>query len=306
MRFHDACMLRFSDFVGFATSFPVPERLQLTRHGRFLWKSQLFPCVFWMVSLNSLSSGSSKEMPLNFRQLSSFGFSIAHCCFAFRWAAYDIPDQFSDPQNDQVLRLIECLSALWTMKTRLEVFHLMLSTAWNLSKSQISFDRHPCSNNHLFGFLATHPTSCVFSWSRQYFSVVLENDSSFGTQGWLNSKFDEVTINVIPSIDQKSFRATCHPSLCLSPETRPNLLQDLWALRLFRIDPVLRWIFRYPESPPNNFTAPSAIGNMLSEPFSAWLFPLHADASKISRSSMSATKIHPFHILTRVQCTSKE
>ena len=39
--------------------------------------------AFVMIGLNSSSSGSMKKIPLNRLALSSFGFSIAHFCFAF-------------------------------------------------------------------------------------------------------------------------------------------------------------------------------------------------------------------------------
>ena len=44
----------------------------------------------FIVSLNSLSFGSMKNIPLNSLALSSFGFSIAHLCFAFFFAASEI------------------------------------------------------------------------------------------------------------------------------------------------------------------------------------------------------------------------
>ena len=43
-----------------------------------------------MVCLNSSSFGSMKKIPHNFLALSSFGFSIAHFCFALLFAASDI------------------------------------------------------------------------------------------------------------------------------------------------------------------------------------------------------------------------
>ena len=43
-----------------------------------------------IMSLNSSSSGSMKYIPLNCLALSSFGFSVAHLCFAFFFAASDI------------------------------------------------------------------------------------------------------------------------------------------------------------------------------------------------------------------------
>ena len=43
-----------------------------------------------MVCLNSSSSGSMEKIPRNRPALSSFGFSIAHFCFSFRFDASDI------------------------------------------------------------------------------------------------------------------------------------------------------------------------------------------------------------------------
>ena len=42
-----------------------------------------FPRAAFIVSLNSSSFGSMKNIPLNCLALSSFGFSLAHLCFAF-------------------------------------------------------------------------------------------------------------------------------------------------------------------------------------------------------------------------------
>ena len=49
----------------------------------------------FIVRLNSSSSGSTKNIHLNCQALSSFGFSIAHLCFAFFFAASDINFHFS-------------------------------------------------------------------------------------------------------------------------------------------------------------------------------------------------------------------
>ena len=46
--------------------------------------------AFFMMFLKSSSSGLMKKIPRNFPALSSFGFSIAHCCFAFRFDASDM------------------------------------------------------------------------------------------------------------------------------------------------------------------------------------------------------------------------
>ena len=45
--------------------------------------------AFSIIRLNSSSSGSIKKRPRNLLALSSFGFSIVHFCFAFRFTASD-------------------------------------------------------------------------------------------------------------------------------------------------------------------------------------------------------------------------
>ena len=46
--------------------------------------------AFFMVGLNSSASGSMEKIPRNCLALSSFGFSIAHFCFALLFAASDM------------------------------------------------------------------------------------------------------------------------------------------------------------------------------------------------------------------------
>ena len=48
------------------------------------------PTFYGRHSLNSSSFGSIKNVPLNCLALSSFGFSLAHLCFAFFFDASDI------------------------------------------------------------------------------------------------------------------------------------------------------------------------------------------------------------------------
>ena len=54
-----------------------------------------FFLAFLMISLNSPSSRSMKYIPLSFRALSCFGFSIVHSCFSCFLAAFDLPIQIS-------------------------------------------------------------------------------------------------------------------------------------------------------------------------------------------------------------------
>ena len=53
--------------------------------------------AFFMVSLNSVSSGSMKEIPRNFRAFSRWSFSSVHFCFSFSLASFLIDFQ-SCPQ----------------------------------------------------------------------------------------------------------------------------------------------------------------------------------------------------------------
>ena len=59
--FYDACVLWCLDFVGSAFDFSMLvrtlRRLQLTRHGSFCWKFQLFPRVLMVSPHLILSSG---------------------------------------------------------------------------------------------------------------------------------------------------------------------------------------------------------------------------------------------------------
>ena len=49
----------------------------------------------FMVSLNSMSSGSMLQLPVNFWALSSFGFSNAQCSLSLCWELFDTLDQTS-------------------------------------------------------------------------------------------------------------------------------------------------------------------------------------------------------------------
>ena len=55
--------------------------------------------AFLMVSLNSVFSGSMKQIPRNFRALSRWSFSFDHFCFSFSLACFPIDFQ-SSGHND--------------------------------------------------------------------------------------------------------------------------------------------------------------------------------------------------------------
>ena len=89
-RFHRGNLLVFYKVVLLASEFPaIHER-------------------FFMVSLNSSSFGSMKKIPRNCLALSSFGFSTAHFCFAFRFTASDICSHM----HCQVLKLFVSIVSL--------------------------------------------------------------------------------------------------------------------------------------------------------------------------------------------------
>ena len=118
-----------------------------------------------------------------------------------------------------------------------KVFHSILWTAWHKSKVQVGSGRHQRSNNRLFGFLATHRRSYVFSWSRQSIAVTLVMIPPQAHRAELLVRRDDDKCNSLRSTKNR-FELLCHPSLCLSAETRPTLLEDhLWDLRLFWLIP---------------------------------------------------------------------
>ena len=90
---HDACILR-SASVRFAASFRALMVLDLTKHDCFHWQFQLFRAFFhgfFQLNIFWIDKIDASQFP----ELSSFGFSIAHCCFSLRWAAFHIPNQIS-------------------------------------------------------------------------------------------------------------------------------------------------------------------------------------------------------------------
>ena len=83
---HIFCLAFPNIAVGFTTALYRYFATHSCWHRNF----QLSLRAAFIVSLNSSSSGSIKNIPTNCLALSSFGFSIAHLCFAFFFAASDI------------------------------------------------------------------------------------------------------------------------------------------------------------------------------------------------------------------------
>ena len=166
MSLHDACWLCLWDFVGtFSFVVRLPRlcrtilRSHFTRHSRLHRYLQLF-LAFFMVSLYSPSSGSTKQMPLNFRALSSFGLSTAHCCFFFSLICFWEPNF-----RPRIMRSGCCFNLCrpppGPQVSLREVFRSIEWTSWILSKNLTNFDRHRHANGRQYDFLATHPDSCA-------------------------------------------------------------------------------------------------------------------------------------------------
>ena len=114
------------------------------------------------------------------------------------------------------------------------------------------------------------------------------------------------------SIDQTRHGLLCHPLFRLLVDSELPWRSPL-SSSLLTCWSRLEVDFRNPWSLPDNSTVPSGIGNLHCSPLfgvtlwsalssRAWT----SDVSKISSSSMSATKISPFQIHSRNQCVSEE
>ena len=119
--------------------------------------------AFFMVCSNSSSSGSMKKIPRNCLALSSFGFSIAHFCFALRFDASEMLPHIWP----YVVGSWGCLffvSLPPTMNIRKVASHSMKKILWNLSMHLIilSHRRHP--NNLQFVFPAIRQVVFVLFW----------------------------------------------------------------------------------------------------------------------------------------------
>ena len=80
-----------------------------------------FPLAFFMIRMNSSSSGPIKKLPRNLLALSSFGFSMAHFWFSLRFDASDLPHIW--PHFCRVLRSF--LSS--SVSSRTTYTHLVVS-----------------------------------------------------------------------------------------------------------------------------------------------------------------------------------
>ena len=152
---YDACMLWFSDFVVFS----------LQEHSGFHSNFHFSLRLWWF--LWTLSSGSMTRCLSTFRALSSFGLSIAPCCFSFRWAAFDTLDPNFGPQvirSDSCLKF--CKPPARTTCILLEVFHCELrGTSPRTRQVPIAINVPIIIDS---AFLQHRPRLHLFFWSRQY------------------------------------------------------------------------------------------------------------------------------------------
>ena len=147
----------------------------VAKHCRIHSNFQLCPCVldgFFVFTIFRIDETNASQLssvvdlwlfkkrktPLSFRASSTFAFSIAHSCFSFFWAAFDMLDQFQ-ATNNQVWWLLgssygaldhinpEGGFSLNNVNIPLEVSLSIKWTSWILSMNLMNFQPHRCSNN---------------------------------------------------------------------------------------------------------------------------------------------------------------
>ena len=117
----------------------------------------------FIVSLNSLSFGSMKNIPLNCLAFSSFGISIAHLCFALFFAASDINFHISGHTSSG--REVVCfLVSPWTRGILLVAFLFVERILWILSMSLTIPFLHARSSNLQYSSPTIHPGMCMSFW----------------------------------------------------------------------------------------------------------------------------------------------
>ena len=143
------------NFVGSTPTF----LFDFARHSGSHWCSN-FSRAFLMVSLNSLSSESTKYIPRNLRALSRWSFTYDHFCFSFSFAFFPIlfPDfwpQMIWPGCQLFSRqsLPDHVYPSGGFSSNFKFFE------WRLSTDQTILLTHRYSNNHRCVSLAWHPNS---------------------------------------------------------------------------------------------------------------------------------------------------
>ena len=127
-------------------------------------------------------------MPLNFRAFSNFGLSIVHCCFSFRWVTFDILDQIS--------------GHAWSI---LVIAWICVFPSGGFSLNCVNFV-NPLHEPDKFGSTSIIPI-IVYSAFLQHVQVSSPGHVNIFQWNWecffcrhveLNSRFDKITINMIP------------------------------------------------------------------------------------------------------------
>ena len=147
------CLASPNTAVGFSTAV----HWCFARHCCWHRNCQLPTSVFFMMSLKSLSSSSMKKIQRNFLASSSFGFSIAHFCFAFRFTASDICFHISC----HALSGLDVVCFLVSLTSR-----PCISVRWPFKKISLVKPVHASdsSSNVQYVFPTIHPVTHVLFW----------------------------------------------------------------------------------------------------------------------------------------------
>ena len=284
--------------VGFTTSHPPPERLQAYRHDCFHWQFQIFPCVFnglcehLIILINEIDASQlSRIVLLRFldRLLQ---------LFSFRWA-----DFWHSGLNfwPQMIRSCGCSDFCKPLPGPQKSFGRLFihNSEHRALGPRIRYINVPiiiCSASlqHIWVVCVVLVTSNVPQWC---WGMILPLAHR------AELKFDVMTIFVIPFDRPKNrYGLLPQPWFRLLVETCPNFLEGLhWALHFWQVGPALKWIFRFHDLFQTISLGLLRLGISKFHHFSEWSLPLRwvsrpwiSDASKISSSTMSATKIFPF------------
>ena len=177
--------------------------------GGFHWKFQLSQCIFSWFPWTPYHPDQHNRCLSTFAhcRVSAFQKPTAVSFLAELLLTFLTSSHFSQPSPGPYIRQEGVGSMLWT--------------AWIRSLVPVSFDSHQCSNNHLYGILATRRTSYVLFWPRQCIAVGIGNVSSFGTKSWTLG-----SMNVIPFHRPKNIAgfSVLHHLVCWLTSVRTSSL----------------------------------------------------------------------------------
>ena len=151
-----------ASFVSILLDVPLPQFFIILHGIAGATDVSNFLRAFLMVSLNSVSSGSMKQIPRNFRAFSRWSFSLDHFCFSFSLACFPIDFQSSGHRWSGLD--VSCFLV------NLPPDHIYPSGGFSsnrvncvkpLSKDLTSLETHRYSSNHRCAFPAWHPNSYV-------------------------------------------------------------------------------------------------------------------------------------------------